>query len=144
MINLNNRECNYFLTSTKNFMKIKLIPVADFCKITLMSTLTIVLFMLYSCKKVQEKISTSDPQSKSAPHNNISQVDIKLISDNLVSPIGIVAIPDNDKRFDEDKKGNDSKSFPDDKRLFVIDHAGKIRIIDVHENMLPVPFLDVT
>jgi glucose/arabinose dehydrogenase len=53
-------------------------------------------------------------------------LDIELVADGLVSPIGVVAVPDNSKR------------------LFVIDQVGKVWIIDKNDNKLPVPFIDVT
>jgi glucose/arabinose dehydrogenase len=53
-------------------------------------------------------------------------VDIRQIADGFVSPIQLVAVPDNSKR------------------LFVIDQIGKIWIIDATGNKLSTPFLDVT
>lgn len=60
--------------------------------------------------------------------NNIddTKVDIQLVADNFVSPIGVVASPDNTKR------------------LFVIDQAGKIFIIDSNGTKLTTPFMDIT
>jgi glucose/arabinose dehydrogenase len=54
------------------------------------------------------------------------EVDIQLIADNLVSPIGLVAVPDNSKR------------------LFVIDQIGKVWVIDKNGNKLTTPFIDVS
>lgn len=54
------------------------------------------------------------------------EVDIRLIADGFVSPIGLV------------DPGDDSK------RLFVIDQVGKIWIIDKNGNKLTTPFLDVS
>lgn len=56
----------------------------------------------------------------------VKELDLKLIADGFNSPIGVVAVPDNTKR------------------LFVIDQAGQIWIIDRHGNKLPAPFLDVS
>lgn len=56
------------------------------------------------------------------PEQNI---DLQLIADNFVSPIGVVAVPD------------------DSERLFVIDQIGTIWIIDQAGNKLSEPFLDV-
>jgi glucose/arabinose dehydrogenase len=53
-------------------------------------------------------------------------VDIQQIADNLVSPIGLVAVPD------------------DSKRLFVIDQIGKVWIIDKDGNKLSTPFIDLS
>jgi glucose/arabinose dehydrogenase len=57
---------------------------------------------------------------------NKVRVDLKLIADGFVSPIGVVAAPDNTGR------------------LFVIDQAGKVWIIDAGGNKLPTPFIDLT
>lgn len=53
-------------------------------------------------------------------------VDIKEIANDFVSPIQLVAVPD------------------DSKRLFVIDQIGKIWIIDKDDNKLSTPFMDVS
>src|SRR5688572_14467178 len=53
-------------------------------------------------------------------------VEMKLIADNLVSPLGVVEAPDNSGR------------------LFVIDQIGKIWIIDKDGNKESTPFLDVS
>jgi glucose/arabinose dehydrogenase len=55
-----------------------------------------------------------------------TRVDLQQVADGFVSPIGVVAAPDNSKR------------------LFVIDQAGKIWIIDSTGNKLATPFMDVT
>lgn len=54
------------------------------------------------------------------------QVDKQLIAEGYVSPLGVVAVPDNSKR------------------LFVIDQVGKIWIIDNNGKKLPNPFIDVS
>jgi glucose/arabinose dehydrogenase len=54
------------------------------------------------------------------------RVDLQLVTDGLVSPIGVVASPDNTKR------------------LFVIDQAGKIWIVDSNNVRMPTPFMDLT
>lgn len=59
-------------------------------------------------------------------HIHEKKLDLQLITDNLVSPIGVVAIPD------------------ETKRLAVIDQVGKIWIIDKQGNKMPAPFLDIT
>jgi glucose/arabinose dehydrogenase len=61
-------------------------------------------------------------------HENpkVKEVALKQIADGLVSPIGVVAVPDNSKR------------------LFVIDQIGKVWIIDRYGNRLSTPFLDLT
>ena len=58
--------------------------------------------------------------------SNKEKVDLELIADGFVSPLGVVAAPDNSHR------------------LFVIDQVGKIWIIDAAGNKLTTPFMDVT
>ena len=53
-------------------------------------------------------------------------VDKLLVADNMVSPIGLVAVPD------------------DSRRLFVIDQIGKIWIIDGTGSKLEEPFIDIS
>lgn len=53
------------------------------------------------------------------------EVTLKLIADGLVSPLGAVESPDNTGR------------------LFILDQAGKIWIVDKNGNKLAAPFLDV-
>jgi glucose/arabinose dehydrogenase len=55
-----------------------------------------------------------------------TKIDLQQVADGLVSPVGLVASPDNTKR------------------LFVIDQAGKVWIIDSTGNKLATPFIDVT
>lgn len=81
---------------------------------TLLLMFMAVLLLLGSCRKIDHIL------------NRKVDVDIKLIADNLVSPIGVVAVPDNSKR------------------LFVIDQVGKIWIIDGDGNKLTTPFLDIS
>jgi glucose/arabinose dehydrogenase len=52
--------------------------------------------------------------------------DLKLIADNLVSPITLSGSPDGTKR------------------LFIVDQVGKIWIVDAEGNMLPNPFIDIS
>lgn len=53
-------------------------------------------------------------------------VDLQLIADNMVSPVGVVAVPD------------------ETQRLFVIDQIGKVWVIDASGTRLPDPFIDVS
>lgn len=73
------------------------------------------LFIIQACKK-----------DNSGDMNIPQNVDLELVADNLVSPIGVVASPDNTGR------------------LFVIDQAGKVWIIDASGTKLTTPFIDVT
>ncbi|HKO82228.1 MAG TPA: PQQ-dependent sugar dehydrogenase [Chitinophagaceae bacterium] len=64
---------------------------------------------------------------KNDHHDSIKEkVDLELNADGFVSPLGVVAAPD------------------DSDRLFVIDQAGKIWIIDASGKKLATPFIDVT
>ncbi|HEX6427948.1 MAG TPA: PQQ-dependent sugar dehydrogenase [Niastella sp.] len=81
------------------------------CRLT--AALAVFMLVLIGCKK-------HDVPAKDR------EVDIQLIADNFVSPIGLVAPSDNSKR------------------LFVIDQIGKIWIIDKQGNKLATPFLDVS
>jgi len=71
------------------------------------------LLLFNSCKK-----NDHPPMTK--------ELDLELVADGLVSPIGLVAVPDNSKR------------------LFVIDQIGKVWIVDKDDQKLPVPFIDVS
>jgi glucose/arabinose dehydrogenase len=82
------------------------------CRFVAVAALCIL--MLAGCKK------------HDGPKEKEKEVDIQLIADNFVSPIGLVAPSDNSKR------------------LFVIDQVGKIWIIDKQGNKLGTPFLDVS
>src|SRR5215213_6977342 len=80
---------------------------------------------LVNCKKTDTGRNTNqDLLSKSG--KNLKAVDLTLIADGMISPIGLVAIPD------------------DSKRLAVIDQVGKIWIIDESGHKLATPFMDVT
>ncbi|HKC34882.1 MAG TPA: PQQ-dependent sugar dehydrogenase, partial [Chitinophagaceae bacterium] len=90
-----------------------------------LSILFITVLFIPACKKtdtrtVDEEIATAAASGK------MKNVDIQMIADGFVSPIGVVASPDNTNR------------------LFVIDQIGKIWIIDAEGNKLATPFLDVS
>lgn len=53
-------------------------------------------------------------------------VDVQLIADNLVAPLGVVTAPDYSKR------------------LFIIDQVGKVWIVDASGNKLATPFIDLS
>lgn len=111
-------------------MKINLRQTPVLSLVPLTSTLVTVFLSIWlvfaGCKKeirnLEEEIQTKSnhlpPQTK--------QLDLELIVDNLVSPIGLVASPDNTGR------------------LFIIDQIGKIWIIDAEGNKLATPFLDIS
>jgi glucose/arabinose dehydrogenase len=67
------------------------------------------------------------PQSCKKPDDfHPKGVELKLIADGLVSPLGVVEAPDNSGR------------------LFIIDQVGKIWIVDKDGNKKTTPFLDLT
>ncbi len=82
--------------------------------------------LLQGCQKDIKESSADDPMKSSRKGHNKKEVDIKLIAEGLVSPVGVVSAGE------------------DDKRLFVIDQIGKIWIIDRRGNRLATPFLDLT
>lgn len=95
-------------------MKRKHLPARPYL-LTLITSIAFFLALLWV-------IQGCDKDDDNAPKNT----DLQLVADNFVSPIGVVAAPDNSKR------------------LFVIDQAGKVWIIDATGNKLSTPFIDVT
>ena len=90
---------------------------------------TLVIATVISCQKNIDPMETSGKLgaiSERGNHGGNREVALKLIAENLVSPIGVVPSPD------------------ETRRLFVIDQIGKIWIVDRHGNTLPVPFMDLT
>ena len=97
-------------------MKIKNLPIVPANKIfsTVPLLLIICVLVIFSgCKKIDDIFK---PQ----------QIDAKLFSDNLVSPIGIVAIPDNSKR------------------MAIIDQIGRVWITDENGTKSAAPLIDIT
>jgi glucose/arabinose dehydrogenase len=91
------------------------------------------LILIPSCQKeIKDKITATQDESMqdrngtSRNDGNEDAVDIKLVAENLTSPLGVV--------------------FPEDnsKRLFIIDQIGKIWVLDKDGNLLPEPFLDIS
>lgn len=72
------------------------------------------LLVVFSCKK-----------NDKPPSSNVTP-DLKMVADNLVSPIAVDAPPD------------------DSKRLFVVDQVGKIWVIDANGTRSGTPFLDIS
>ena len=68
----------------------------------------------------------SDDDDNTPPVEQTQSIDLVLVAENMVSPIGLVPSPDD--------SGN----------LFVIDQVGKIWIIDGSGTVLEQPFLDVS
>lgn len=72
-------------------------------------------------------LSCSDDDDNIRPPAERSQsIDLVLIADDMVSPVGLVPSPDNTRR------------------LFVIDQIGMVWIIDNDNNKLDEPFLDIS
>lgn len=71
-------------------------------------------------------IGCSDDDDNSPPEELTKSIELIMIADNMVSPVGLIPSPDD--------SGN----------LYVIDQVGKIWIIDGSENVLEQPFLDVS
>src|SRR4051812_27194113 len=88
-------------------------PAKALSLLTILSMSFLVLFWIASCKKNKDEAAT--------PATNL-----KLIADNLVSPLSVVEPPD------------------DSKRLFIVDQAGKVWIVPSSGTMLTTPFLDIT
>jgi len=88
------------------------------------------LFLLtQSCKKsTTETIASSEDEVSLSKKggNHMKQVDIELVAQGLVSPVGVVS------------------AGQDDKRLFIIDQIGKIWVVDKDGNRLSTPFLDIS
>lgn len=101
-------------------MKMNCIPMRSNGRLGLymrsMLMLTGLLILGYGCKKNDDD---DDDMSAKTP-------DMQLVADNMASPLGVVAPPDQSNR------------------LFVIDQAGKIWIIGADGKKLTTPFLDVT
>ena len=103
---------------------------------------SVLLIFLVSCKKFDQPAPVQD-ETLSHQSKKMKGIDIKLIADNFISPIGLVSVPEPvDRKGNDDRR--DGKDNMNDKRLFVIDQAGYIWIIDQNGKKLPTPFLDLT
>jgi len=87
------------------------VRLSHFQVVTLLFSLC--LFSVMSCKKIEDHIPPK-------------QLDLKLLTDGLVSPITLVEAPD------------------DSHRLFVVDQIGKVWIIDPYGKKMMQPFIDVS
>ena len=122
-------------------MKITLLCSAQLRKLSQLAFLFMFLTGVFSrCSKVDQLIDSLHPKTPGP-----KQVDVKVIADSLVSPLGVVAVPEDKKhgggRFGGSAKSNEPAT---DKRLFVIDQIGKIWVIDAQGRKLSEPFLDIT
>jgi glucose/arabinose dehydrogenase len=116
-------------------MKINFLYTAQLRKIRPEHLLLILLIiMVSSCSKIDMIIDALRDRDQ-AP----KEVDVKVIADSLVSPLGVIAVPDDNQGI----SGKSDKSSSD-KRLFVIDQIGKIWVIDAQGRKMREPFLDIT
>jgi glucose/arabinose dehydrogenase len=100
--------------------------IAGYCKkisVVIVSAV-ILLFTIQACKKTDTSATALPGAAKMS--EKMKSVDIQLIADGFVSPIGLVSVPDNTRR------------------LFVIDQVGKIWIINANGTRSSAPFLDVS
>lgn len=98
-------------------------PVAGMWTIVLASSF----LMFQSCQKsMPHAESISEVQSKSARMGNLKSVDIQLVAQGLISPLGVEEVPDGSGR------------------LFAFDQTGRIWIINAEGTLLPTPFLDIS
>lgn len=81
--------------------------------------------VLQGCKKIQNAPNAIDEISSASNKQKLKEVDIKLMTDGLVSPIGVVAVPGS-------------------KNLAIIDQIGRIWMMDENGNRMPAPFMDVS
>ena len=106
------------------------------------SSIFFLLLLAAGCKKIgNEPVSDSTEALSHSSSDKMKAIDKKLIADNFISPLGVVSVPEPGKR--KGHEGNDHGNKKHDKRLFVIDQAGYIWIIDEHGNRLASPFLDL-
>ena len=77
------------------------------------------------CKKT-ENTPLLEEEATAAAVKLKQQVDLQMVEDGFVSPIGLVPIPDNSGR------------------MIVIDQIGRLWVLDASGNKLPTPFIDLT
>jgi glucose/arabinose dehydrogenase len=80
--------------------------------------------MMPGCKKTDSMTEPHDGNVEMT--QKLKEIDLEMVADNFVSPIGVVPIPDNSGR------------------LVVIDQIGRLWVIDSDGNKLPAPFIDLT
>ena len=77
------------------------------------------------CKKT-ENTPLLEEEATAAMVKLKQQMDLQLVEDGFVSPIGLVPIPDNSGR------------------MVVIDQIGRLWVLDASGNKMPTPFIDLT
>ncbi len=83
------------------------------------------ILLVTGCKKTDNPAAIPG-EEMAVDARKAREADLTMLVDNLVSPIGIVAVPDNTGR------------------MVIIDQIGKLWIMEENGNKLPVPFLDLT
>ena len=91
-----------------------------------LSVLFIGMLFFSSCKKTDTDSGTPEEIATASAGAKEKNVDLKMIADGFVSPIGLVPIPDNTGR------------------LVVIDQIGRLWVLDANGSKLPTPFIDLT
>src|SRR5688500_10923889 len=76
------------------------------------------------CKKTESTPPLTEEEATAAAVKLKQQMDLQLVEDGFVSPIGVVPIPDNSGR------------------LVVIDQVGMLWVLDASGNKLATPFID--
>jgi hypothetical protein len=77
------------------------------------------------CKKTETTPLQWEEATAAVPKLK-QRVDLQLVEDGFVSPIGVVPIPDNSGR------------------MVVIDQIGRLWVLDANGNKMPTPFIDLT
>ena len=90
-----------------------------------MIVLISMILFLPGCKKMDETPALSEEVTAAVPKLK-QAVDLQIVEDGFVSPIGVVPIPDNSGR------------------LVVIDQIGRLWVLDASGNKLATPFIDLT
>ena len=78
------------------------------------------------CKKTENTPSPEGEIATAAAPKLKDAMDLQLVEDGFVSPIGVVPIPDNTGR------------------LVVIDQIGRLWVLDASGSKMPTPFIDLT
>ncbi len=91
------------------------------------TAVSILFFFFLAIQGCKKNLNEEKPvQSMGVQAFKMKPVDLQLVGDNFVSPIGVVAVPDNSRR------------------LFVIDQPGKIFIINADRTKSAIPFIDLS